>query len=276
MKKLLAILLIAISLFCISPAAYSLTAQSDVKQTYTATKVSGLKASSIKSTSVKLSWNKISNAKGYKIFKYIKAQKKYVLLGKTSSTSFTVKNLKEKTDYAFAVAHYRVQNGKTLTGAKSALLTVKTVSIKSAYKSVIKSWAKKDSYSSYYHLFDINNDGTKELIILYYGPSARDESFVWYTFKNGSAKKISSTGSRGLELYYKGKQLYTVYRGFHDVAGYSKVFYKNGEIVEREVERTTFYSDENNFNRIINYINNKLTPLDSSYCTDYSLLNKTF
>ena len=275
MKKVLAIFLIAISLFCISPAAYSLNAQSDVKQTYTATKVSGLKASSIKSTSVKLSWNKISNAKGYKIFKYIKAQKKYVLLGKTSSTSFTVKNLKEKTDYAFAVAHFRVQNGKTLTGAKSALLTVKTVSIKSAYKSVIKSWAKKDSYSSY-HLFDVNNDGTKELIILYYGPSSRDESFVWYTYKNGSAKKICSTNARGEELYFKGKQLYTAYTGFHGAAGYSKILYKSGKIIEKQVELENEVNDYGEYERILNYIENNFTPLDSSYCTDYSLLNRTF
>lgn len=69
-------------------------------------------ASSVTSSSVKLSWNKVSGAAGYTVYRYSPSKKAYVVAGKTEGTSLTIKGLYSKTEYTFRVKAY----GKTPGG----------------------------------------------------------------------------------------------------------------------------------------------------------------
>ncbi|MGN0468598.1 MAG: fibronectin type III domain-containing protein, partial [Acutalibacteraceae bacterium] len=89
-------------------------------------KPSGIKASSVKSDSLKLSWSKVSGANGYVVYKYIDKTKKYVVVGKTTSTSMTIKSLKGKTTYKFAVKAYKKTSNVTAYSSYSAQLKIKT------------------------------------------------------------------------------------------------------------------------------------------------------
>ena len=64
-------------------------------------KVVNLKASSKTSSSVTLSWDKVRNAKGYRIEQYTDG--KWVKLTSVTGTSYTVTNLKSSKQYSFRV-----------------------------------------------------------------------------------------------------------------------------------------------------------------------------
>ncbi|MGN1419201.1 MAG: fibronectin type III domain-containing protein [Acutalibacteraceae bacterium] len=89
-------------------------------------KPANLKASSVSTSSLKLSWSKVSGADGYVIYKYSDATKKYTAVGKTTSTSLTVKSLKSKTTYKFAVRAYKKTSNVTSYSSYSSLLKVVT------------------------------------------------------------------------------------------------------------------------------------------------------
>lgn len=63
--------------------------------------VSGFKAGAVSSSEVKLTWNKVSGAKGYIVYKYDSANKKWNRVTKTSTNvnTYTVKKLKAGTNY---------------------------------------------------------------------------------------------------------------------------------------------------------------------------------
>lgn len=89
--------------------------------------VTGLKASSVTQNAVKLTWKKAAGTKGYAVYRYNTSTKKYSYVGKTTSTSYTVKNLKADTSYVFSIRTY-TGSKKTVYGAYSSKLTVKTKS----------------------------------------------------------------------------------------------------------------------------------------------------
>lgn len=76
-------------------------------------------------TSVKLSWSKVSSAK-YAVYSYNSSTKKYTHLGNTSSTSCTIKNLKQGTTYSYAVRAFKQINGKDFYGKYSEVIKVTT------------------------------------------------------------------------------------------------------------------------------------------------------
>ena len=87
--------------------------------------VKNLKASSVTAVSVKLSWSKVSGARGYAVYQYNPSTKKYTLVDRTLSNSFTVNNLKADSSYTFAVRSY-VKYSSLTYGEYSSKLTVKT------------------------------------------------------------------------------------------------------------------------------------------------------
>ena len=100
-----------------------------VRQTTKPAQVTGLKAASRKTSSIKLSWNKVTGASGYDIYRYNPSTKKYVKVGsvtKGSTTTFTDTKLKGKTTYKYKVVAYRNYNGKKVTGSYSKILSAKT------------------------------------------------------------------------------------------------------------------------------------------------------
>lgn len=98
-----------------------------------------LKISSYGDKSIKLSWNKVTGASGYYVYKYDDKAKEYVKLGTVKSggtTSYTAKNLTSGTKYTFKVQAYRTVQGVTATGSKSGSVSGTAQSKKAAASSV--------------------------------------------------------------------------------------------------------------------------------------------
>ena len=89
-----------------------------MKSSYTAT-----------TTTAAVSWNKVSGATGYKIYKYDSATKKWVLaktITSASTTSATVTGLKSKTTTKLKVNAYLTKGTKTYYGKAGTMLSVTT------------------------------------------------------------------------------------------------------------------------------------------------------
>ena len=84
------------------------------------TAVTGLRVWATSNTKVKLTWNKVSGAQGYIIYKYDPAKKNWTRIAKTKTTSnaYLVSGLKAGTTYKFAVKAYKTVNGKEITNTK--------------------------------------------------------------------------------------------------------------------------------------------------------------
>ncbi|MDO4379323.1 MAG: fibronectin type III domain-containing protein [Clostridia bacterium] len=86
----------------------------------------GLAASSITANSLKLSWNNVSGATGYIVYRYIASSDKYQKIGSVKSNGITINNLKASSTYKYCVQAYVVKYGQTFYSAKSPVLSVKT------------------------------------------------------------------------------------------------------------------------------------------------------
>lgn len=86
--------------------------------------VKGLKASA-KETSATLSWNKVSKASGYIVYKV--ENSKYTQVAKTKNTSYTVSKLSSGKKYTYAVAAYVSKT--SYLGAKTAVSFTTTVKV---------------------------------------------------------------------------------------------------------------------------------------------------
>ena len=98
-------------------------------------KASGLKLKSRAAGSVSLTWDKISGADGYNVYKYSPSSKKYTKLQSFTSNSGKVTSLKGGTKYELCVAAY-TKDSQTKVGAKSKRITVTTKTEKAKLKSV--------------------------------------------------------------------------------------------------------------------------------------------
>ena len=97
---------------------------------YAPAKVTGVKASK-SYTTVTLSWTKVSKAKGYRVYIYDTATKKYkkiTTISKSGTTSYKVTGLTADTAYKFKVRAYRKVSGKTYWGKSSAAVSATTKS----------------------------------------------------------------------------------------------------------------------------------------------------
>lgn len=97
---------------------------------YAPAKVTGVKASK-SYTTITLSWTKVSKAKGYRVYIYDTATKKYkkiTTISKSGTTSYKVTGLTADTAYKFKVRAYRKVSGKTYWGKSSAAVSATTKS----------------------------------------------------------------------------------------------------------------------------------------------------
>lgn len=155
MKKQLAAVLAAVTLM----SAQALPFADSVNQTLFDTavtasavdapaKVTGVKAGGITETSAVLSWKKVTNAKGYRIYKYNAKTKKYekiTTLSKNTTVKYTLDGLKPDSEYKLKVRAYSKVNGKTVWGTSSAAVTVKTLSYEPAKVMGVKAAATSES-----------------------------------------------------------------------------------------------------------------------------------
>lgn len=84
--------------------------------------VKNLKVSKILTNSLNLSWSKVDNADGYKVYRYSTSSKKYVLIStihKNNVTSYKDTKLISATNYLYKVSAYKKVNNKTYEGLKS-------------------------------------------------------------------------------------------------------------------------------------------------------------
>lgn len=128
----------------IAPMDAASTAITASAADYAPTKVSGVKASGTAYTATTLSWTKVANAKGYRVYIYDTAAKKYkkiTTITKNSTTSYKVTGLTAGTAYKFKVRAYRKVNGKTYWGKSSAALSVTTKSYAPAKVTGVKATA---------------------------------------------------------------------------------------------------------------------------------------
>lgn len=120
--------------------------------------VSGLKAASVTSNSVKLTWNKVTNADGYIVYRYDSAKKKWVRVAKGKyNGTYTVSKLSAAKEYKYTVKAYKTVSGKEITSPSYSTLTITTALTKvtnikstSTTKSVNLTWSKVAGAKGYY------------------------------------------------------------------------------------------------------------------------------
>ncbi len=105
-------------------------------------------------STVTLSWSKVKNATGYRV--YQKVNGKWKKLCDTSKNTYKVASLKSGTEYSFAVKAYSKSNGKTYwasnyTSIKTATApaTPKSVSASQSTGSITLSWSKVTGATGY-------------------------------------------------------------------------------------------------------------------------------
>ena len=86
-----------------------------------------IKVKALKGSKAKLSWASVAGAKGYKVYIYDKAKKKYVhrLTKRASVKSVIHRGLKKGVTYKYKIRAYRKVNGKTVYSPYSAVKSVK-------------------------------------------------------------------------------------------------------------------------------------------------------
>lgn len=75
---------------------------------------------------VKMSWNKVSGATGYRVYKYNTSTKKWQTVANIKGTSYTFSKLKSGTTYKFTVRAYKTVSGKTYLSPKYKTFTSST------------------------------------------------------------------------------------------------------------------------------------------------------
>ena len=120
-------------------------------------KVSGMKSSSNTTSSLKITWNKVSGASGYEIYRYNSKTKKYQKTADVKGTSLSVKKLSKAASYSFRVRAYSITDGTKYFGSYSSTLKTATapgkvagLKVKKSSKTKIKlSWKKTKGASGY-------------------------------------------------------------------------------------------------------------------------------
>lgn len=115
-----------------------------------------VKATALDNCKIKLSWDKVSGAGGYVVYKQVDGEWKKVK--STTSTSYTVSNLSAKTSYKFLVktylkvsGKYYYSSGKSITKKTGALSVGKVTSVDAtpASDSVHLSWIGDGNITGY-------------------------------------------------------------------------------------------------------------------------------
>lgn len=179
----------------------------------TLSKPTGLKAARSGYSSIKLTWNKVSGAKGYKIYRYHASKEKYVLI-KTieSGSTLSYKNtgLATGTTYKYKIKAYRGSSDSeysAVVSAKPTLSKVTNFKVKAGTKKATLSWTKVSGANGYVIYRATSKNGTYKAI---------------KTIKSGSTVSyVNKSLTKGKTYYYKirayrtvnGKKVYSSYTG---------------------------------------------------------------
>lgn len=114
------------------------------------------KATAASTTSIKVSWNAVSGADGYAVYRATSANGTYSKLGTVTTTNRTCGSLSSGKQYFFKVCAYKVVNGKTCYGKYSSVVSAvttpgtPTVKVASSTSSSVKlSWGAVSNATGY-------------------------------------------------------------------------------------------------------------------------------
>ena len=171
-----------------------------------APKVTGLKLKTQKSDSLTISWNKINNVTGYKVYRYDVKTESYKLIktiSNASTTSYTNSKLTSATKYLYKVRSYKIVNNKTHNGDYSSSLAATTKPLTPTVK--------------------LTSPSTKKIKLTWTNISSRTTGYNIYmaTSKNGTYKNIGSTSKKSFTKgsLKKGKTYYFKVRAYRTIDG---------------------------------------------------------
>lgn len=181
-------------------------------------KVSGVSTAVRSSTYLTLSWDKVSGASGYRIYRYntdAQAYEKVITLTSGSTVSYKITGLAAAKEYQFKVRAYRKVDGVTTWGSASAAYKDstkpgQTKSLKASSKSsaVTLTW-NKVTRASGYQVYRYNSKTKK------YEKLATVKGNATFSYKNTKLKK-------GTTVKYK-VRAYKTYNGTNYYGVYSEV-----------------------------------------------------
>ena len=169
-------------------------------------KVTNLKSSKRTYNSITLSWDKIDNVTGYKVYRYDVKTESYKLIktiSDASTTSYTNSKLTSATKYLYKVRSYKIVNNKTHNGDYSSSLAATTKPPTPTVK--------------------LTSPSTKKIKLTWTNISSRTTGYNIYmaTSKNGTYKNIGSTSKKSFTKgsLKKGKTYYFKVRAYRTIDG---------------------------------------------------------
>ena len=181
-------------------------------------KVSGVSTAVRSSTYLTLSWDKVSGASGYRIYKYNTSSKSYekvTTISKGSTVSYKITGLTVATEYQFKVRAYKKTDTGTLWGSSSSAYKdctkpAQTKNLKAATKSsaVTLTWSKV-ARAGGYQIYRYNSKTKK------YEKIATVKGNKTFSYKNTKLKK-------GSTMKYK-VRAYKTYNGTNYYGAYSDI-----------------------------------------------------
>ena len=169
-------------------------------------KVTNLKSSKRTYNSITLSWDKIDNVTGYKVYRYDVKTESYKLIktiSDASTTSYTNSKLTSATKYLYKVRSYKIVNNKTHNGDYSSSLAATTKPPTPTVK--------------------LTSPSTKKIKLTWTNISSRTTGYDIYmaTSKNGTYKNIGSTSNKSFTKgnLTKGKTYYFKVRAYRTIDG---------------------------------------------------------
>lgn len=160
-------------------------------------------------TDIKVSWNKVSGAKKYEVYRKKGSAKKWTKVKTTTSTSYTDKSVKNGETYKYMV---KALNSKSKTVSSSDSTTIRCIaapklsSVKSAKSGITFKWSKVSGASGYY-VYRKTGSGDYEKIatvkggtkVSYLDKKAKKGKTYYYTVK-AYYKSYSSAYRSGLKI----------------------------------------------------------------------------
>jgi C1A family cysteine protease/uncharacterized protein YjdB len=180
-------------------------------------KTTGLKTKSRSKSAIKLCWDKQYGVKGYAIYRYDKAKKKYIKIAtnsKASKITYKDKNKKAATIYKYKVRAYVYKNGKRIYGKYSKVLKTATktarptLTIRSARRKAKLRWKKVRGATGY------------EIVM----STRKSKGFTTIkTISKGKSVKYTKRKLKRRKTYYFKIRAYKVVNKVKIYSSYSKV-----------------------------------------------------
>lgn len=138
-------------------------------------------------STIRVTWNKVSGANGYRVYRSTSKDGKYAAIGSTaknSAVTFLDKKAVTGKTYYYKVRAYRNVSGKKVYGSYSAtekakaVLSAPTLSAGSTSKTAVLEWSKVEGADGYQVYASDSQNGTYTRIKITKGTGATDESLL--------------------------------------------------------------------------------------------------